>query len=201
MQPETPINGVWRALLLVGLLGLSCGAAEAPKPSRIDALPHSLTDQFAALRQTSAPASDPVEPIARNMHYVAIDLGAPRTDQPVQTEQKQVISQLDQLIAALEKQCKGNGGGSANPTKPMASSVLAKGPGGSGPMHDAQSGTRVWGQLPPKQREQILQSQTEGFPAGYESVLATYYSRLSQGQVPSDAAGHGGEPTTRPAAP
>ena len=201
MRPEIQINGVWHGLLLVGLLGLPCAAAEAPTPSRIDALPHSLTDQFAVLRQRSAAASDPVQPIARNMHYVAVDLGAPRTDQPVQTEEKQVISQLDQLIAALEKQCKGNGGGSANPTKPMASSVLAKGPGGSGPMHDAQSGTRVWGQLPPKQREQILQSQSEGFPAGFESVLATYYSRLSQGQVPADAAGHGPEPTTRPAAP
>jgi hypothetical protein len=81
----------------------------------------------------------------------------------------------------------------------MASSTLAKGPGGSGPMHDAKEGTRVWGQLPPKLREQILQSQTEGFPPGYEAVLASYYAHLAQGQVPPDAADT--SPTTKPAAP
>ena len=68
----------------------------------------------------------------------------------------------------------------------------------SGPLHDAQAGTRVWGQLPPKEREKILQSQTEGFPAGYESVLANYYSRLAQEQVAGENAIG---PTTQPVAP
>ena len=149
----------------------------------------------------SAP-SDPIGPIADQMQDVVGDLHQMKTDTPVQEKQKEVVGALDVVIKQLEAQCKGNGGGNPNPTKPMNRSVLAKGPGGSGPLHDAQAGTRVWGQLPPKEREKILQSQTEGFPAGYESVLANYYSRLAQEQVTGEtSSANPSEPTTRPAAP
>ena len=149
----------------------------------------------------SADASgDPIGPIAEQMKDVVGDLSALKTDAPVQTKQKNVVVALDTVIKELEQQCKGSGGGSnPNPTKPMNRSILAKGPGGSGPLHDAAAGTRVWGQLPPKERDQILQSKTEGFPAGYESVLANYYSRLAQEQVAPDAGTD--QPTTRPAGP
>jgi hypothetical protein len=102
------------------------------------------------------------------------------------------------LIKELEEQTKGgNGGGNPNPTKPMTKSVITGGPGGSGPLHDAQAGTKQWGELPPKDRDQILQSQTEGFPPGYESVLASYYSRLAEMEVAPDSSG----PATQPAKP
>jgi hypothetical protein len=142
---------------------------------------------------------DPIGSIADKMDDVVIDLKDVKTDAPVQTKEKAVVADLDQVIAQLTQQCKGSGGGNPNPSKPMANSTLAKGPGGSGPMHDAKEGTRLWGQLPPKLREQILQSQTEGFPPGYEAVLASYYARLAQGQVP-DASDPSVAPTTRPAA-
>jgi len=144
---------------------------------------------------------DPIGAIADKMETVAIDLKHVQTGTPVQAREKRVISDLDVLIALLTKQCKGSGGGNPNPTTPMAKSTLAGGPGGSGPMHDAKEGTRVWGQLPPKLREQILQSQTEGFPPGYESVLASYYARLAQGQAPVDAADAPAGPSTKPATP
>jgi hypothetical protein len=66
-------------------------------------------------------------------------------------------------------------------------------------LHDPAAGTRVWGQLPPKEREQILQSQTEGFPPGYESVLASYYNKLAQQQSSGDATG--ATATTQPDSP
>jgi hypothetical protein len=138
--------------------------------------------------------SDPVAPLADRMGAVVTDLSALKTDQPVQTKQKEIVSTLDTLIAELEKQGSGTGGGNPNPTRPMQRSQITGGPGGSGPLHDPNAGTRVWGQLPSKEREQILQSQTEGFPPGYESILGNYYTRLSQNQ--SDAS-----PTTQPAAP
>ncbi len=143
--------------------------------------------------------NDRIASIADQMHNVVVDLNGAQTDAPVQGREKKVVSDLDELIADLTRQCKGSGGGNPNPSKPMASSTLAKGPGGSGPMHDAKEGTRVWGQLPPKLRDQILQSQTEGFPPGYEAMLASYYARLAQGQVPPDAGGSSA--TTKPAAP
>jgi hypothetical protein len=34
--------------------------------------------------------------------------------------------------------------------------------------------------LTPKEREKILQSKTEGFPPGFEDVLADYYRRLAK---------------------
>ena len=130
------------------------------------------------------------------MSVIADNLDHQQTDQPVQTQEKQVVSQLDQLIAQLNQQCNGSGGSSNNPTKPMADSKITRGPGGSGPMHDPQAGTKQWGQLPPKEREKILQSQNDGFPPGYESVLSSYYSRLAQEQVaPAPSAA----PTTQPA--
>jgi hypothetical protein len=145
--------------------------------------------------------TDPLAPLAAQMKDVVTDLDVYQTDAPVQTEQKQVVAGFDALIAQLEKQKSGSGGGSssANPTSPMAKSVLAGGPGGSGPLHDPAAGTRVWGQLPPKEREQILQSQTEGFPPGYESVLASYYNKLAQQQSSGDATG--ATATTQPDSP
>jgi hypothetical protein len=137
---------------------------------------------------------DPIAPLADRMGDVVIDLTSLKTDQPVQTKQKQIVSSLDQLIAELEKQCSSSGGANPNPTRPMQRSQITGGPGGSGPLHDPNAGTRVWGQLPPKERDQILQSQTEGFPPGYESVLASYYTHLSQNQADTGA-------TTQPATP
>lgn len=148
----------------------------------------------------SAPpaAEDPIGSIEAQMKDVGSDLAAMKTDSPVQARQQQVVASLDVLIKELEQQCKGSGGGSnPNPTKPMNRSIIAKGPGGSGPLHDAAEGTRVWGQLPPRERERILQSQTEGFPPGYESVLANYYRRLAQEQVVAD--GNAGSPVATPA--
>ena len=134
------------------------------------------------------------------MQVAAAGLGDGQTDGRVQDPQRSATADLDGIIKQLEAQAKGGGSGAnPNPTKPLNKSVITGGPGGSGPLHDARAGTRVWGQLPAHDREQITQSQTEGFPAGYESVLASYYGRLAQEQVAGDAADPAQGPTTRPA--
>ncbi len=135
------------------------------------------------------------------MGKIVDDLTVQKTDLPVQTKQKQVVGELDTIIKQMEEQMKSGsgGGGNPNPTKPMPKSVLAKGPGGSGPLHDPRAGTKQWGDLSPKEREQITQSQTEGFPPGYEAVLSSYYNRLAQEKVGSDSAVEG--PTTKPIGP
>jgi hypothetical protein len=145
---------------------------------------------------------DPIQSINRHMGGIVADLSDKQTDQPVQIKQKQVVGELDTVIKQLEEQMKksGSGGGNPNPTKPMPKSILAKGPGGSGPLHDPRAGTKQWGDLSPKEREQITQSQTEGFPPGYESVLSSYYNRLAQEKVGTDTAAVEG-PTTKPVGP
>jgi hypothetical protein len=127
---------------------------------------------------------DPLRALSGEMNSISDDLDQQQTGAPVQTDQKHVVSQLDKLIEELTKQTNGNGSGNTNnPTKPMADSKIAKGPGGTGPMHDPQAGVKSWGQLPAKERDKILQSQNDGFPAGYESLLSSYYNRLAQEQV------------------
>ena len=37
-----------------------------------------------------------------------------------------------------------------------------------------------WGELPPHERDRILQSMTEGFPPHYQRILERYYKRLAQ---------------------
>jgi len=142
---------------------------------------------------------DPIQSINHHMGVIVGDLTSKETDLPVQTKQKEVVGELDAVIKKLEDQMKqgGSGGGNPNPEKPMAKSVLAGGPGGSGPLHDPRAGTTQWGKLSPKERDQITQSQTEGFPPGYEAVLSSYYNRLAQEKVGSDATTVQG-PTTQP---
>jgi hypothetical protein len=210
----------------------SLGAVEAPSTQPSDPAPQSPPQVSSKLHpnvfwnndalkhgahlDNSGGGGDPIGPLASQMDDIGYDLGHLQTGKPVQTKEKSVVASLDELIEELEKQKSGSGGGgNPNPTNPMQHSILAKGPGGQGPLHDPLAGTRVWGQLPPKQREQILQSQTEGFPPGYESVLSSYYGQLAHGQTGgpdaggTDASSNGTAntgaaavgPTTLPAAP
>jgi hypothetical protein len=132
------------------------------------------------------------------MSEVTGDLSQMQTGKPVQDKQGRIVSQLDAIIQELEKQCQGGGsgsGGSNNPSRPMADSKLAGGPGGMGDLHAPKSGKKEWTRIPPKEREAILQSRNEGFPAGYEDLLRSYYLRLAEERVSKDDAA-----TTQPAA-
>jgi hypothetical protein len=128
--------------------------------------------------------ADPLRFLASDMKNIAGDLTATKTDKPVQDKEQKVVDRLNQLIAMLEQQKSGLGRSSSrNPTKPRADSVISQGPGGQGPMIDPKAGDKQWGQLPAKQREQILQSKTDGFPPGYEAMLQSYYQRLAREQM------------------
>lgn len=149
-----------------------------------------------APKQADGDESDPLAGITNKMTEIVGDLADLKTDHPVQEKQKQVISQLDQIIQQLEQQKTKNGsGGGANPTKPLNDSIIASGPGGQGDLRDPRSGTRNINNLPAKQRDAILQSKTEGFPPGYESLLQSYYQRLAQEKVNDEAPN---KSTTRP---
>ncbi len=189
---------------------VACGAFaddDAPRIrasdlSRTNAMIESMLHQAVAGRD-----ADPLRYLAHDMKDIYGDLSATKTDKPVQDKQAKVVDRLNQLIAMLEKQKSGNGRSSSrNPTKPRADSVIANGPGGQGPMIDPKAGEKQWGQLPPKQREQILQSKTDGFPAGYEAMLQSYYQRLAREQMAdsekpaANSTNNATPPSTQPAA-
>ncbi len=131
--------------------------------------------------------SNPLLDIASDMNSAATQLGKWKTGKPAQDPQRSALSKLDALIAELEKQQRAGRGGSVNPnpTRPAADSVIRSGPGGMGKLHAERREGKQWGELPPKERERILQSLQEGFPGHYQKILERYFARLAEEKVPA----------------
>ncbi len=121
--------------------------------------------------------------------------------------QAEVVAQLDQLIAELSKQCNCSGSKpSDKPPLPSQRSHAKPGKSGSkagrgkAPARDSNddlSGTankpaesdqrdlneivkHLWGHLPEREREQMMQSFSDEFLPKYELEIEQYYERLSE---------------------
>ena len=149
---------------------LKASIAPATKSARLQQL-QGLVDSNDWLK-------DPFRHLQTDMVDVIDDLANGETHTPAHVTEPKILSRLDVLIKILEKQCKGGKAG-GNPNSPLRRSVLAGGPGGIGDMNAPRNSRRKWAELTPKERERILQSRTEGFPAGYEEILGEYYRRLA----------------------
>jgi hypothetical protein len=126
------------------------------------------------------------------------------------TVQKKVLSDLDQIIAQLSKQCGQCNGGQCNGDKPCDKpgqkpgnkSGMAKGTGKSAAKDSTDRLDRttakavdksevdamvkaLWGQLPERSREQMQQSFSDEFLPKYELEIEQYYRRLSEEQTES----------------
>ncbi len=122
----------------------------------------------------------PLDDIAHDMKVAAGHLSKKTTDKPAQHPQEEAVAKLDKLIAELEKERQSMGSGSsANPTRPATASKIMSGPGGMGDLHGTRDQGDRWGELPAHERDRILQSLTEGFPAHYQAILESYYKRLA----------------------
>ncbi|HJT32198.1 MAG TPA: hypothetical protein VJ783_09155 [Pirellulales bacterium] len=159
---------------------------------------------------------DPIGSIALDMEEVVIDLSGMATGQPTQESQKQIVGKLEKLIEELEQQSQSMQGGASgpNPSRPAADSVIKGGPGGIGDLHAARRMGKQWAELPPHERDRIVQSMTEGFPAHYQKILERYYKRLAEEKpagAETDASGDenasdkqdepdGAKPNAKPAA-
>jgi hypothetical protein len=120
--------------------------------------------------------------------------------------QKRVVAQLDELIAELCKQCQGGQGQStdnpppqpsrrsaAKPSQPSRTATTSKAPAhdSSDPLNRAGAEAvdkgdvdelvkHLWGHLPERSREQVLQSFSDEFLPKYETEIEQYYRRLSE---------------------
>lgn len=135
---------------------------------------------YAALAQDLADY-DPIGDVSSEMSVAAGNLQKLKTGKPTQKHQLEAIRKLDVLIEELEKQAGAAGQMvSNNPSRPAQTSTVRQGPGGSGKLHAERNAGKDWGQLPPHERDRILQSMTQGFPAHYQAILERYFKRLAE---------------------
>jgi hypothetical protein len=129
--------------------------------------------------------------IATKMAAVTDELNKTVTGKPVQTVQKAIVRDLDELIASLEKECQNCKGGMKrnNPNRGMADSMISSGTGGIGTLLNPGDNGKDWGKLSGRERDRILQSMSEGFPPEYRTVLERYYRRLADEKSSASAAG------------
>jgi hypothetical protein len=121
---------------------------------------------------------DPFLVLGFEMEAVVEDFKDGKSKPPAESTQPRIVSRFDAVIEQLEKKM-GSGGGPGG-VKPAEKSTLAKGPGGMGELKTPKKTGKGYDDLTPKEREKILQSKTEGFPPGFEDVLADYYRRLAK---------------------
>jgi hypothetical protein len=137
-----------------------------------------------AFAEAPPSSSQPISAAAISDKMVSVtnDLSKKETGQPVQTQQKAIVRDLDELIASLEKECQNCRGGISpnNPRKPMADSMIKRGTGGIGELVDPGQSEKDWAKLSGRERDRILQSMSEGFPPEYRTVLERYYRRLAE---------------------
>jgi hypothetical protein len=149
--------------------------------------------------------------ISRRMRELERMIPQLEKKQPTTRLQKDVVAELEKLIADLEKQCQKCQGGASSGSKPSqqtADREQVKQPGQQSSQGGEQNPNRpardsterlgkddvrkpdmeqmkgllkdIWGQLPEKAREQMLQSSPEQFLPKYELLIEDYYRRLSE---------------------
>jgi len=178
-------------LFFIGGVSMRCATA-APLESPNSSTAPKLTQEFDLVPNLLSAAKgqsegDPLKAISGRMTAVHHDLSQLETDEPVQTKERQVVRSLDEMIAALQRHCSGLGRGNI-PGTGRKDSVIAKGEAKIGDLHGVDPNARQWAQLPPKLRNEILQSKTDGFPPGYEALLQSYYQQLAEEKSLDDKA-------------
>jgi len=162
---------------------------------------------------TSGMAGHSLDGIARRMYGVAERIDGPAEQQKVVgLEQQQIVRDLDVLIEALNKACKGGGKpssgnrsgnkpGSQQASKPSQKPGNGKPATGSGQPQGASGAEgrpvetpltelerqrlvdQVWGHLPAAARKQMQQSAGERYHPKYEREIEAYFRRLAEPQA------------------
>lgn len=149
-------------------------------PVRFQRLGELMRYDLEGLREKS------LDEIARKMGDSERRLSLGRGGPKVQKVHAEIIAGLDELIKKLEEQQGGGGGGGANGNRSNQSSSPApdsvvKGstaPGTADRKHLSKQGG--WGDLPPKEKERILQLIDRMFPPHYKRAREEYTKKLAE---------------------
>jgi hypothetical protein len=162
---------------------------ESALPKRFTSVARLMQADLEGLKDES------LDHIARRMDDIRRRLDLGRAGPKVRAVEDGVIASLDKLIEEMEKQqqaaaaaaAKAAGRGGARPSMPMPDSRPAelKGPGevAKKPV-GSKSG---WGDLPPRERQELLQQIGKDFPAHYRDMIEQYFRKLaSESGEPAD---------------
>ncbi len=158
---------------------------EKELPARYVRLSHLMADDIRPLKK------DSLDEVARLMEDVRRRLDQARAGTKVRSEEEEIVAKLDKMIEDLEEQQKqqqqqqqqqGQAQGS-NPSNPAQDSSLPelKGPGDVDIKNIGKKSG--WGNLPAKERQEVLQQIGKELPAHFRETIEEYFQRLAQDGV------------------
>ncbi len=134
--------------------------------------------------------------VSRLMGYAAGRLKVDDAKDRVREKQDEAVALLDKLIEEAQQneqncsgcgQCKGGNKSGARkpndrPSNPAQQSETRPGAGEIGTLRPAEQAKpgEAWGNLPPAEREKILQSLRDRFPSRYRELVEQYYRSLAE---------------------
>jgi hypothetical protein len=156
---------------------------EAELPRRYVTLAHLMEADIKPLKV------DSLDEIARLMEDVRRRLALARAGKVVRDEEDTIIAKLEKMIEELEKQQQqqqqqqsGQAGGQ-RPNQPMQDSQAAQ-MRGAGEVDPRGLGKKDgWGNLPPKERQEVMQQIGRELPAHFRETIEEYFKRLAQDGV------------------
>jgi hypothetical protein len=156
---------------------------ESELPRRYVTLAHLMEADIKPLKV------DSLDEIARLMEDVRRRLALARAGKVVRDEEDTIIAKLEKMIEELEKQqqqqqqqASGQSGG-RQPNQPMQDSQAAQ-MRGAGEVDPKSLGKKDgWGNLPPKERQEVMQQIGRELPAHFRETIEEYFKRLAQDGV------------------
>ncbi len=149
--------------------------------------------QLAQLMETDLGAlkDESLDHIARRMRDTERRLDLGHAGKKVRGVEDGIIASLDKLIEDMEKQQQssssssskmGPGGKQSSAPAPDSAPLQGKGPGN---IDAKQIGHQAnWGDLPPKDRQEVLQAIGKEFPSHFRDVIEQYFKKAAEGREP-----------------
>ena len=168
-----------------------CLSAVAKLMENEDTLPRRYSQLARLMEADLKPLKvDSLDEIARLMSDVGRRLELARAGKKVRDEEETIVAKLEKLIEEKEKQQpqqqqqqqgQPQGNQSSNPAQ---DSTPGGGPRGKGEVDPKNSGKKDgWGNLPPKERQEVLQQIGRELPAHFRETIEEYFKRLAQDGV------------------
>lgn len=129
---------------------------------------------------------DSLDEVSRLMENIRRRLTLGRAGTKVRKEEDDVIAKLDKMIEELEEQQKkqqqaaGGGAGGSSPAAPRPDSTPGgmQGPGNVDPK--SIGGKSGWGNLPPKERQEVLQQISKDLPAHFRETIEEFFRKIAR---------------------